>query len=214
MMDQVERPGDVGVDDPHDLGKILIEKGLSQTAAGIGEQDLDRSAQPLRDAVELVDTIGAREVGFDRFDCRAEAAQFTRRLLDPRLVCGDDEVEAVLRAAFGEFVADAGRGAGDESQGAGVLIHLSNLRSGSGRRAAQPPRRCCQWQQSAGAESGNLNRRQEAPSLAAPQRSTSFRRAPPAGSDRGRDDRLAGREAVAPPRSNRNCQNRIKTCLI
>ena len=39
--------------------------------------------------------------------------------LDSRLICGDQQVVAFVGASFGQFEADAGRGAGDDGERSG-----------------------------------------------------------------------------------------------
>ena len=114
-LDEIDRAGDVGVDDVPDLFEILVEKRFAETAAGIGEQRIDRSA--VERAVEPVDAFGRGQVGLDRLDLHAFVCRsIARGFVDLRLVGGDDEIEAMLRALLGELEADAGRGAGDDGK--------------------------------------------------------------------------------------------------
>ena len=114
FMDQVDRAGDVGVDDVPDRGEILVEKGFAEAAPGIGEERLDRTVQALCRGIKFIDAVERREIGLDRFDRGAERAEFAGRLHDLRLVGDDNKIKAVLRATFRQLVADAGRGAGHE----------------------------------------------------------------------------------------------------
>src|SRR5262249_222281 len=65
---------------------------------------------------ESLHSLAGGEVGLDGVDLGSEAAKVLRRLLDLRLVGGDQEVEAVLRAAVGELETDAGRSPRDNGQ--------------------------------------------------------------------------------------------------
>src|SRR6185437_4868624 len=103
FVQQVERAGDVGIDHPHDVGEVLVEKRLPQTAPGIGEKRVDRAVEPFQREVELFDTGQRREIDLDRLDSRAEPAEIGGRLLDLRLVGGNQQVEPVLGAAAGQL---------------------------------------------------------------------------------------------------------------
>jgi hypothetical protein len=103
--------------------EVLVEKTLAEPVAGIGEQGVDRAA--LRRRVKLVHPLEGREVRRDGVHLRAEGAKLGGRFVDLRLVGGDREIEAVAGAFLGEFVADAGRGAGDDREGTGVGGHGS-----------------------------------------------------------------------------------------
>ena len=59
-MNETDRPGDVGVHDMDDVVEILIQKALSETSPGVGEQGVD---WPITDhTAQLVDTFDRREV--------------------------------------------------------------------------------------------------------------------------------------------------------
>jgi hypothetical protein len=48
LLDQVERAGDVGVDDAARRGKILIEKRFAEAAPGVGQQRTNAAAAERR----------------------------------------------------------------------------------------------------------------------------------------------------------------------
>src|SRR3954470_16119669 len=73
LVDQVDRAGDVGVDDAAHLGEVLVEEALAEAAAGVGEERLDRPA--LRGGVELVYALERREVGLHSVHGGAELAE-------------------------------------------------------------------------------------------------------------------------------------------
>ena len=115
FLDEVDRAGDVGVDDAQDVVEVLIEKAFAQSAPGIGQQRFDR---PFADqCIELVDAFDLGEVGLQGIDLGAQRFEILAGLLYLRLIGDDHEVEAFLCAAFGQFVADAGRGPGYDGEG-------------------------------------------------------------------------------------------------
>ena len=126
LLDQVDRAGDVGVDDMADLREVLVEEGAAEPVAGVGEKRLDG---PSADGgIEAVHTLQGREVGLHRLHPGAQGAKVPRGIVDFRLVGGDDEIEAVLGADTGEFVADAGGGAGNDGERTGVVEPWAYLR--------------------------------------------------------------------------------------
>ena len=107
--------------------EVLVEEALAEPAAGIGQQRIDRPAAG--GGIELVDAFRRREIGLHRIDLpRRSSAQPGSRLLDLRLVGGDQQVEAVLARILGEFEADAGGSAGDDGKLRWFLSHGSLLR--------------------------------------------------------------------------------------
>ena len=115
-VDQIDGAGDVGVDHAPYLPKILIKEGTAKPPPGIGEQRIDRAADPLRCIIELVDTLERRQVRLQGFDGNAEAAQAGRGGFDLRLVRCDQQIEIVLGAAPGKFQAYARGSAGDDGE--------------------------------------------------------------------------------------------------
>ena len=80
--------------------EILVEKALSQAAAGIGEECVNRSPHFFGGSVEFIDPLQSGEIRLNCLDCRAELAKVSRRVLDLRLVGGDHEVETILGAGL------------------------------------------------------------------------------------------------------------------
>ncbi len=113
-MQQVQRAGDVGVDDVPRLAERLVEEAVAQSVARVGDQQVDRPAGDRQH--QLVDAERGRQVGLDGIDVGAQRAQRRSRFLERPLVGGDDQVMAVLRGQPGELAADAGRGAGDDGE--------------------------------------------------------------------------------------------------
>src|SRR5205085_2476334 len=87
-------------DDVPYIRKILVEKGLAETTAGVGEERLDRTVHPPHRVVESLDAIEGREICFQRLDNAADRAEIARSMHDFRLVGGNDQIKAVLRTAF------------------------------------------------------------------------------------------------------------------
>ncbi len=88
-----------------DLLEVLIEEGLAEATAGIGEQRLDRPSP--RSGIEPVDALDVGEISLDRVHLYAQRAEIIRRIIDRGFVGGDQKVEAVLGALAREFIADA-----------------------------------------------------------------------------------------------------------
>jgi len=132
FLDQVDGARDVGVDDVADVPEILVEEGFAEPVAGIRQKRIHPASS--RGCVELVDAVKRREVGLDRLRLHAERAKLLRGLRDLRLVGRDDEVEAVLGANFGELIADAGGGAGDDRERARGCCHVKLSKLDSGRQ--------------------------------------------------------------------------------
>ena len=97
-MHQVECPGNVGVDDTPDLLKILIEKSIAESSAGISKQRINLPSIS-QSPVEFVDPIESSEIGLHSVDGHIEFAQFLRGAFDLGFVGGDQQVEAVLVTA-------------------------------------------------------------------------------------------------------------------
>jgi hypothetical protein len=126
LLYEVNGAGDVGVDHPHDIAEILVEKAFSQAAAGVGEERVDRPSHSFGNSVELVDTLQSGEICLYCLDCRAQVAKVSRGVFDLRLVGGDHQIETILGADLGEFVANSGGGAGDKGEGTGSLSHFQS----------------------------------------------------------------------------------------
>ena len=56
---------------------------------------------PLGRGIQFLDPLRGGEVGFDGFDINTESAKVLRRLVNRRLVGGDQQVEAIFGATFG-----------------------------------------------------------------------------------------------------------------
>src|SRR5690606_30026633 len=127
-VDEAGGAGDIRVDDTADFVPVLVDEGMTEAAAGIGEESGDRTAGGGGD--ECVHAICRGEIGLYRFDPDAGSGEPAGGLADRGFVGGDHEIEAVHRTDASEFVADAGRGAGDDGEGAGIGCHGGS----SGRR--------------------------------------------------------------------------------
>ena len=82
--------------------------------ARVGEQRIDRSS--LGRGVESVNAFLGGEVDFDRLSRNTELTKVLRCIVDCRIIGGDKQVKAVFAAAFGKFVTDAARSAGDNGE--------------------------------------------------------------------------------------------------
>ena len=125
------------------LGEILVEEGMPEAMAGIGEKRIDRPAFGSR--IELVDALRRGKVDLDRLDRGAERLEFLGCVVDGGPVGGDQQIVAVLGAELGKFISDAGRGSGDDGERFGVsgMVALSagsRNSTGHGWRRAQPAR--------------------------------------------------------------------------
>ena len=66
--------------------------------------------------IKLVHALERREVGLDGFDRHAERMEVLRSIVDGRLIGGDQQIETMVGAAFGQLVANAGRSARDDGE--------------------------------------------------------------------------------------------------
>ena len=121
LLDEVGGAGNVGVDDAADIGEVLIQEGMAQPVTCVGENGIDGAA--VQRGADLVITFQCGEVGLDSIDLGAEGAELIGGLLDLRLVSGDDQVESFPGTAFGQFIADTGRSAGDDGERSSVRLH-------------------------------------------------------------------------------------------
>jgi len=94
--------------------EVLIEKAAPETVARVGEQRIDRSS--LGRGVESVNAFLGGEVVLDGLSRNTELTKGLRCMVDCRLIGGDQQVKAVFGAAFGKFVTDAARSAGDNCE--------------------------------------------------------------------------------------------------
>ena len=83
LVDQVDRAGDVGIDDPPCLAEILVQERMAETAPGICQKGVDLTA--LHGRIELVHAFGGRKIGLKGFDFGAAAAKRGRRLSRSRV---------------------------------------------------------------------------------------------------------------------------------
>ncbi len=117
LVQQEQHAEQIGVDRMAHPVEILVEKGAgARTVPGAGQYHLDRLTAALQLGPQAFDTLDRREIRLHRQHHRAEVAAGLGGELDFRLLGGDHQVEAVFGAAFGQFEANAGRGAGDEGK--------------------------------------------------------------------------------------------------
>jgi hypothetical protein len=114
LLDQIDRAGDVGVDHVPDVSEILVEEGLAQAQAGIGQQRFDRASSG--GGIQRVNALNRGEIGLDSVHACAERTQFARRIIDGGFIRDDEQIEAVVRTLPRKFVADAARGAGNDGE--------------------------------------------------------------------------------------------------
>src|SRR5882672_22719 len=87
-MEKVERAGNVGMDDAHGVVEILVEKTMSQSPSGIGEQRLNRAVLTGCHLVEAIEARGGRKIGFHRLDRTALATKHFSGLVNAWFVRG------------------------------------------------------------------------------------------------------------------------------
>ncbi len=66
--------------------------------------------------VELVDASKRGEVGLDGLDRHAACGELLRRVIDCTLIGGDQQIETLFGAAFGQLVANASRRASEDGE--------------------------------------------------------------------------------------------------
>jgi len=90
--------------------------------AGIGKERVNGAA--LNRGVHAIDAVRSRQVSYDGVDACAVGAKSGGRILERRIVSGNDKIESVLYAKHGKLTADTGRGTGDDGErasGHGVI---------------------------------------------------------------------------------------------
>ena len=127
LLDEIDRAGDVGVDDAHDVVEVLVEEALAKAASGVGQQGVDRP--PADQRIELVDTFQRGEIGLESVDLRAHRFEIPGGLLDLGLIGDHHQIEVIRGAAFGQFVTNAGGCAGNDRKGFGFGCHRSLARA-------------------------------------------------------------------------------------
>ena len=122
----------VDVDDVELLLEVDLHEGAAGADAGVQGGRVEPPPGLLDPPPQLLDPVGRREVHADGLDPRAPSdCSSATAAVEPLVLGGDDQVEAVLGALLGELPADAARGPGDESEVAGV--HGGGLPSRSPR---------------------------------------------------------------------------------
>jgi hypothetical protein len=124
-VDQIDRAGDVRVDDAPRVVPWLVEESETQAAAGVREQRIDRAS--LDHVQQLIDAVGGREIDLDRVDPYGSRTEFGGRCVDRALVRRKQHIEPVIDALLREMEADAGRGAGDDGERARRGPHANLL---------------------------------------------------------------------------------------
>ena len=115
LLDQVDRAGDVGVDDVAAVVEVLVEEALPRPCPALASSA--STGRPPIGRVERVDALDGREIGLDRLDRRRRSL---RKLAARR--CSISGSSAAItdrsraRRMLGQFEADAGRGAGDDGE--------------------------------------------------------------------------------------------------
>jgi hypothetical protein len=114
LLQEIDRAGDVGVDDPAHLLEVLVDEGPAKAPPGIGEQRIDRP--PARRRQQAVYAVGGGKIGLQRLNLPSGAPEQLGGAHDFRLVSHDQEVVAMGGALLGKLKADAGRGAGHDGK--------------------------------------------------------------------------------------------------
>jgi len=90
--------------------------------ARIGQERVNRAA--LKRGVHAIDAVPGGQVSYDRVDACAVGAKSGGRILERRIVSGNDKIECVVCAKRGKLTAYSGRGTGDDGErasGHGVI---------------------------------------------------------------------------------------------
>ena len=111
-LDQIDGAGDIGIDHADDFTEILIQETLAEASSGIREQGVDRTS--IESRRKLLHAFNRCQIGFDG---PSLSHGNPSRPVNFRLVCGDDQVKAVLRATTRKFVANPGGGSGHHGDG-------------------------------------------------------------------------------------------------
>ena len=98
---------------------------MTGAGAGIGAKQVDGAVARRRQ--QLVNAVQRGEVGLDRSDVAAMAAQIVGGGVDQRFVRDDEKVIAFPRRDMRQFKADAGRCAGDDRKGLHVPPHAEGM---------------------------------------------------------------------------------------
>ena len=119
-MNEIQRAGNVGVDDADYFIEVLIQKTLSQPDAGVGEQGIDLSS--FGRCIQGLDPLNRGKVGFNRLYICSHIAEMLGRRFDLFLIGRNDEVKAIFGAASRKLVAYARGRAGNNGERAITLV--------------------------------------------------------------------------------------------
>ena len=123
LLHEMQGAGDVSIEHPLNLFEILIEESVAKPAAGVGDQNIDRTAA--NRLGELLDPLGRGKISLHSHRVDTARSKTFRRILDLPFVRRYDYVEAMRGAFVGQIVADAGRGASDDREFACVFVFTS-----------------------------------------------------------------------------------------
>jgi hypothetical protein len=113
-VDQVDRAGDVRVDDPARLVPLLIEEAMAEPPARVRKQRCHGPTNSRR--AERVDALEGGQIQLQRLDRCTCCAQLHGGFVDLRLIRHDQQIEAVLCTALRQLEPDARRCARDDSE--------------------------------------------------------------------------------------------------
>jgi hypothetical protein len=108
-----------------DLIERLIEESAAETPSCICQQCIDRTTRFYDSIVEFPDTCRSCEIGLNRKNIYIMNRKLASRIVDCRLISGNNKVKAMICAAGRKFVADSGRCAGDDSELVGVFHEIA-----------------------------------------------------------------------------------------
>jgi hypothetical protein len=128
LLQEIDRAGDVGVDDPAHLLEVLVDEGPAEAPPGIGEQRIDRP--PARRRQQAVHTVGGGKIGLQSRDLPPGVPEQLGGAHDFRLVGHGQQVVAMGGALLGKLKADAGRGAGHDGKRGGGAVDVLGGRIG------------------------------------------------------------------------------------
>src|SRR6185295_10583655 len=113
LVNQIDRADDVGVDDVLGFQEVLIEKGLTEPVAGVGEQRID--VAPAKGHIQVIDAVDGRQIDLHSIDLGTERRKLRGGSIQGA-IGGHDEIETVGRALARELEADTARRSSDDSE--------------------------------------------------------------------------------------------------
>ncbi len=133
-LQQIDGAGHIGVDRVAPVRHPLIEERPAGADPGVGAQHVDGGA--LGGRQQAIDALDGRQVGLDPGHLAADLAEGACRIVDLRLVGGNNQVVSRGSRESGELETDPGRSAGDDGELGG---HANLLRFACSNRQLGRP---------------------------------------------------------------------------